>query len=481
MDSHSRGFDASRAARTASRALLPVFLPFFSALFFFSGASLRGNDPDSILLLAFTSEGCPACRALEPLVSGLEQKQYPLKRVSPYDPAGTALYDQYGIETMPSFVLLRGGVEQSRFISQGEDIRVVQDRLLSMFQNARSAQTSVAAGGTPESAASALGSQAGAAAAPRSQDVSARTENLEKQLAATVRLRVSGGMNETDCGSGTLIHTSLTENAREGLILTCGHLFRDSKGNSPVQVDLFRPETGQTTTVTGECVFYDDDLDIGFVGIPLPFEIEPVRMAPPGYMPRPGDRLVSIGCTSGEDPTIWEHAVKTTDQKYYQPKDRLKNQQFYFIEVTNAPRSGRSGGGLFARTAQGQTYLVGVCNAGDSKSDEGYFLPHTVVYDQLCANSNLAFVYRDILRGGSPENENIQTVSFDEASSEPAAQERIRQPNFESDSADARLAKLDELKRCVEEGAEVICIVNWPADRKGRERESEVIRVPRKE
>ena len=477
MDRLSRGSCVPCAERVSPRSLLPVFLPFFSILFFLSDAALRAETPDSILLLAFTSEGCPACRALEPLVSGLEQKGYPLRRVSPHDATGSALYDQYGIETMPSFVLLRGGMEESRFISRGEDIRVVQDRLLTMFRDAQNTQRETAPKETPSSALAAAGSPK----APPAREISARTENMNKELAATVRLRVSGGKNETDCGTGTLIHTSLTENAREGLVLTCGHLFRDSKGNAPVQVDLFRPESGKTTTVTGECVYYDDDLDIGFVGIPLPFEIEPVRMAPPGYAPQSGDRLVSLGCTSGEDPTIWEHTVKSTDQKYYQPKDRLKNQQFYFIEVTNAPRSGRSGGGLFARTAQGQTYLIGVCNAGDPKSDEGYFLPYTVVYDQLYANSNLAFVYQELLRGEPSESGNIQTVSFDEAPLGRAAPEKIRQPNFESGGNDARLAKLDELKKCVEAGAEVICIVNWPKENEGRERESEVIRVPRKE
>ncbi len=475
MDCLSRGSYAPCPKRFFSLVLLAVLAPFFSVLFFLDGSALRAETSDSILLLAFTSDGCPACRALEPLVSGLEQKGYPLRRVSPHDAAGSALYDQYGIETMPSFVLLRGGVEESRFISRGEDIRVVQDRLLTMFRNAQESQSGAVSKETPSSALAAVGSTK----APR--DISVRTENLNSELAATVRLRVSGGGNETDCGTGTLIHTSLTENAREGLVLTCGHLFRDSKGNAPVQVDLFRPENGKTTTVTGECVYYDDDLDIGFVGIPLPFEIKPVRMAPPGYIPQSGDRLVSIGCTSGEDPTVWEHTVKSTDQKYYQPKNRLKNQQFYFIEVTNAPRSGRSGGGLFARTAQGQTYLIGVCNAGDPKSDEGYFLPHTVVYDQLYANSNLAFVYQELLRGEPSESGNIQTVSFDETPTGQAAPEKIRQPSFESGGSDARMEKLDELKRCVEGGAELICIVNWPRENEGRERESEVIRVPRKE
>ena len=473
MDCNPRDLCVSGTGRGISAVFRPVFLPFFSLIFLFAGSIVQGDSPDQILLLAFTSEGCPACRALEPLISGLERKQYPIQRIAPHD---AALYDQYGIETMPSFVLLRGGKEHSRFISKGEDIRFVQDRLLTMFEDARNVSAAA-----PGPASVALGSQGETATASDAKNLSVQSEQLEKQLAATVRLRVSGGKNETDCGTGTLIHTSMTENAREGLVLTCGHLFRDSKGNAPVQVDLFRPETGQTMTVTGECVYYDDDLDIGFVGIPLPFEIAPARLAPPGYVPQQGDRLVSIGCTSGEDPTAWEHVVKTTDQKYYQPKNSMKNQQFYFIEVTNAPRSGRSGGGLYARTAQGETYLVGVCNAGDPRSNEGYFLPYTVVYDQLYANSNLAFVYQELLHGQSLERDNIQTVSFDSASDAQTVPEVIRQPNFESGAADVQNAKLDELRRCLDEGAEVICIVNWPKERNGRERESDVIRVPRKE
>jgi thiol-disulfide isomerase/thioredoxin len=488
MDCNVRDLVASSAGRAVFYVPVFVLLPLLSVIFFLPETSYAGEKP--ILLLAFTSEGCPACRALEPLISGLEQKQYPIKRVSPHDLTGSALYDHYGISTIPSFVLLSDGVEYSRFISTGEDIQTVQNRLLKMFRSARAARIATAQAVThPNPLPSpSRNNIVSASEQPRSTPnrlggPMVDKAGFEKQLTATVRLRIPGGKNETDCGTGTLIHTSLTDHAQEGLVLTCGHLFRDTAGNTPVQVDLYQLETGKTVTVSGECVYYDDDLDIGFVGVPLPFPIEPVRLAPPGYTPQKGDRLVSIGCSSGDDPTLWQHAIKTTNQKFYQPKDRSKNQQFYFIEVTNAPCSGRSGGGLFAQTAQGETYLVGVCNAGDPKSDEGYFLPFSVVYDQLYANSNLAFVYQDLLRGQPIDSEsgNIQTVSFDSDQGAGSAQEKIFQPSFECQSAGSRQARVEELKDCIARGAEVICIVNWPKDDQGGERESDIIRVPRGE
>lgn len=478
MDCNARGLAASCVGRVSASGLVSFFFCFLFASLFLAEGRCTADSGEPILLLAFTSEGCPACRALEPLISGLEQKQYPLRRISPNDPAGSALYDRFGIETMPSFVLLCNGVEESRFISQGEDIQTVQTRLLSMFQSARSAL----AASPPARLPSPVVSSPAPPAPVREQSKAAPPldpKAFEKPFAATVRLRVAGGKNETDSGTGTLIHVSQTGQSSEGLVLTCGHLFRDSRGNSPVQVDLFEPNTGKVSTVSGECVYYDDDLDIGFVGIPLPFAVEPAQIAPPDYTPQPGDRLVSLGCSSGENPTLWEHTVKTTDRKYYQPKDSSKNQQFYFIEVSNAPRPGRSGGGLFARTADGKTYLVGVCNAGDPQTDEGYFLPFTVVYSQLNAQPNLAFVYRELLQGG-PENQNIQTVSFDNAPQGETDSEKIRQPSFEHVAADSQQIKLDELKEYLEQGAEAICVIHWPKDAQGRERESEVIRVPRR-
>ena len=125
-----------------SISLFLLSLTLLSVLGFWGGNGIHpkmaqaasGGDP--VLLLAFTSEHCPACQVLEPLISGLESKNYPIRRVSPQNPDDLPYYQQYRIETMPSFVLLVDGKESDRFITNGEGIGVVQTRLLSMFQNA---------------------------------------------------------------------------------------------------------------------------------------------------------------------------------------------------------------------------------------------------------------------------------------------------------------------------------------------------------
>ena len=509
-----------------------------------SGEPGPRQQAERIVLLAFTSEHCPACRALEPLIAGLEKKNYPIKRISPQSPGDQALYDRYGISTMPSFVILVDGQEAGRFISQGEGMPVVRDRLLEMFQKASAtlAVASAQAGATQAAVAGAarsldkkvgkgLDMAKGLVAAnapvanqggmPKPAPASGTVptpmplETLAESMPTTVRLRVSGNGNETDNGTGTIIHYSDDGGSKEGLVLTCGHLFRDTQGNAPVNVDLFDPKTGKMTTVEGECVFYDDDLDIGFVGIPLPFEVTPSRLAPPGFLPKSGDQVYSVGCTSGGDPTVWQHSVVSTDKKFYQPKNsNSKNQTFYYIEVSNAPRPGRSGGGLFVKTETGENYLIGVCNAGDTKSDEGYFLPASVVYDQLYLNKNLSFVYSDIIKNQGGR----QIAGITQGAGAPIGRPspirsavdpewNVRSAEFLQDNADTANARirsvgaagvagangahgmpgetpsgtmeagLEELRRCHSQGAEIICIINWPKT-EDNPKESDVIRIP---
>ena len=53
-------------------------------------------------------------------------------------------------------------------------------------------------------------------------------------IAASVRLRVEDPDGRS-CGSGTIIDSR----GGEALVLTCGHIFRDSHGKGRIEVDLF--------------------------------------------------------------------------------------------------------------------------------------------------------------------------------------------------------------------------------------------------
>jgi S1-C subfamily serine protease len=187
-----------------------------------------------------------------------------------------------------------------------------------------------------------------------------------KLIAATVRLRVEDPKGRS-CGTGTLIDTR----RGEALIVTCGHLFRDSKGDSPVTVELFEagPHGARVTgQLPGQVISYDLDRDIALVSIRPDRPVTVAPVAPARTMLMRGDRVASVGCNNGENPTVMETRVVSADG--FQPPS---------IKATGAPVEGRSGGGLF--NAKGQ--LVGVCFGADQESNSGMYAALESVHGEL--------------------------------------------------------------------------------------------------
>ena len=80
---------------------------------------------------------------------------------------------------------------------------------------------------------------------------------------ATVRLSIADAQGKST-GTGTII------DARQGkaLVLTCGHLFRESKGQGVVDVTLFRNGQAGAEPVgsaQAQVIDYDLDRDLGVV------------------------------------------------------------------------------------------------------------------------------------------------------------------------------------------------------------------------
>jgi hypothetical protein len=201
-------------------------------------------------------------------------------------------------------------------------------------------------------------------------------------IAATVRIRVddAGGRS---FGTGTIIDSR----SGEALIVTCGHLFRESKGKGPMTVEMFDVTAGGLQVagqVPGQLISYDLDRDVAFVSIRPNRQVGVAPVAPPKTPIQRGDRVATIGCSNGKDPTLLPQRINMLD-RYQGPAN---------IEVSGAPEEGRSGGGLF--NLQGQ--LIGVCYAADYEGKEGLYAALESIHEEL-ARLNLQDVYT---KGGGP-------------------------------------------------------------------------------
>jgi hypothetical protein len=193
-------------------------------------------------------------------------------------------------------------------------------------------------------------------------------------MQATARLRVEDGAG-VSWGTGTVIDCR----QGEALILTCGHIFRDSQGKGRVEVDVFGQQGPRG--IAGQVVAWDLKRDLAMVSVFTDMAIEPVRVGGPDRRTTPGDPVVTVGCNGGADPTI-HHSRVTAVDKYLGPPN---------VQVAGQPVQGRSGGGLFAIDGT----LIGVCNAADPEDNEGLFAALPSIHEQL-EEAGLAFVYRNI-------------------------------------------------------------------------------------
>ena len=191
-------------------------------------------------------------------------------------------------------------------------------------------------------------------------------------LAATARLRVAGGTG-VSLGTGTVIDCR----QGEALILTCGHIFRDSAGKGRVEVDLFSP--GGERGLAGQVIAWDLKRDLALVSIFTDATVEPVHVGGVERSTATGEPVVTVGCNGGQDPTI-HHSRVTAVDKYLGPPN---------VQVAGQPVQGRSGGGLFGTDGT----LIGVCNAADPTDNEGLFAALPSIHEQL-DESGLSVVYR---------------------------------------------------------------------------------------
>jgi hypothetical protein len=295
------------------------------------------------------------------------------------------LVKRYGVRETPTYVVISGGKEQARLVGVQPLPQLVQ--ALSITPPSDFVNTSAAAIERPETRLAPLPTMpaarpAGAAADGAVSQASAtqpaydpmqvsgpespQSDGIRRAQAATVRLRVFDG-HGYGVGTGTVIDT----HGDEALVLTCGHLFRDTQGQGKIEVDVF--DNGSAKTIPGQLIDYDaDERDVALVSIRPGFPIQPVPIIRAGKLPEVGSGVFSYGCDRGDNPSRRDTRV-TGVNKYNQDKGASN------IEISGAPIDGRSGGGLF----DGDGCLIGVCNSADYKGDIGIYAGPGAVHWQL--------------------------------------------------------------------------------------------------
>ncbi|HEY5314301.1 MAG TPA: serine protease, partial [Pirellulales bacterium] len=181
-------------------------------------------------------------------------------------------------------------------------------------------------------------------------------------LAASVRLKIDDPSGRS-VGSGTIIDAR----AGEALILTCGHVFRDSQGKGKIVVDLFGP--GAPQGLPARLIGYDLKTDLGLLSIRPNTQVAVAPLAPADYALRAHEAVTNIGCNHGADPTARSSQLSSIN-KYLGPAN---------VQVPGQPVEGRSGGGLFNSAGQ----VIGVCNAADPADNEGLYAALPAIYGQL--------------------------------------------------------------------------------------------------
>ena len=371
------------------------------ALITFTAAIAPAAD-DNAMLYFFTSKGCAPCIQVKEVIKQLDSEGYPVTTIDVGERPDWA--DAFRVTRTPTLALVRNNEVlgwQPRPMRSEELrgwFRTIQYRLPTDNQTSTAKpapQTPQKQLGSVEPAgltrppqtkvslashSTAVKNVNGSFSSPTMHQGTREPQNdLESTaLNATVRLEVKDDVG-TSFATGTVIHT----HAGESLVLTCGHVFRESQGKGEITAE-FGFANGSTVKVPGQILDYDSDAhDIALVSIRNgEHPLTAVEVAAVNSTTDRGDRVFSLGCDRGEDPTIRNSAIKNLA--------RYDGSMKY--DIYGRPVNGRSGGGLF--NSKGQ--LIGVCNAAAVEVDEGIYTALETVHWQL-AKTNL-----DHLFNGAP-------------------------------------------------------------------------------
>ena len=355
----------------------------------------QANQPP--ILYFFTNDGCAPCLAVKPVIDRLTANGYPIKTLKAAEHARFA--QQLGVDGTPTVVLIAGNqivgrhagridgaTLQQWFSKVGVSAQPAFNRIPTEVNPNNDNSRLAAPGSTrPNYAANPknLGTKIVIPRKVTEQDPGRRSEAAfnsptmlrgttqprsvaeRRAMEATVRLKVDDDEG-TSYATGTVIHT----HGNESLLMTCGHVFRDSKGQGRITAEY--SFYNQPRTASGRLVDYDAQAkDIALVVIRTDAPLPAVPLADKRSPIQTGINVFSIGCDHGQDPTI----------RHSQIKNRAAYDGSLKYDIFGRPVDGRSGGGLFTESG----HLIGVCNAAAVEVDEGIYSALDTLYWQLAA------------------------------------------------------------------------------------------------
>ncbi|MDR2757499.1 MAG: trypsin-like peptidase domain-containing protein [Planctomycetaceae bacterium] len=446
--------------------------------------------PQEATLLFVTTPGCESCRQAAPLISEITEMGYSVETVDASQHPDL-VRNQLKVSQFPTFLMLSHDQIIDRVVGSSNPISL-KPRILYMFERAVEPRQKnneiiqasfVTPSPTPVNITNKITTNPSEISKINeiplnnltnnsinnpinnltnnpANNPSKNSETISPWITSSVKLRVDAD-NTHSWGTGTIIDTR----KGEALILTCGHIFRDSQGKGKIEVHLF----GQNSSVRvfGRCLCYDLEIDLALVVIVPPCPVQAVPIAPPQYQILAKQRVLSVGCDGGANPTVREHYVLSTN-RVGTPRENVL--PFHYIQVFGAPVSGRSGGGLFTENG----YLIGVCNTADPVQNDGHFVPPQIIRHVL-QSMQLSEIYENPSLTDSSLTDSLP-VPVTAATINPATQleplkleplKTAAQPipiTIEPEPEQARdmkqqLATLDEIKRRKQDGDEVILIV----------------------
>lgn len=286
--------------------------------------------------------------------------------------------------------------------------------------------------------------QAAASTASLSDPAAQNATSPQRLLAVSVRLRIEDATGHS-YGSGTIIDVR----GDDALILTCGHVFRDSQGKGAVTVDMFGP--GAPRGLPGEVIKYDLESDVGLISFRPGVPVAAARVAPPGSRVKAGDPVFSSGCNNGDEPTIRSSRVSSID-KYLGPPN---------LQVAGQPVQGRSGGGLF--DADGQ--VIGVCNAADPADNEGLYAALPSIH-KLLDNAGLAQIYQPNLAPAPSDPANLPGTMLADVRPPHMPERMPAAANPERATETSTPRELGESQP--DQVAEVVCVIRSPTNPQGK-------------